>query len=140
MGGRTHSKKVISQKSHLEELITSRGHICDFYPKYHCELNFIEQYWGAAKLRYRNTPKTFDIDQMEKNVIACLDDVPDLSIQRYIFTFKFLSSSFILIYYIRYMYANRSARFIDAYSQGLSRPEAAWANRKYHGHRTLPPA
>jgi len=35
--------------------------------------------------------------------------------------------------------SNRSARFIDAYSQGLSGPEAAWANRKYHGHRTLPP-
>ena len=37
-------------------------------------------------------------------------------------------------------YANRSARFIDAYAQGLSGPEVAWANRKYHGHRTLPPA
>ena len=36
-------------------------------------------------------------------------------------------------------YANRSARFINAYSQGLSGPEAAWANRKYHGHRCLPP-
>ena len=32
-----------------------------------------------------------------------------------------------------------SARFINAYSQGLSGPEAAWANRKYHGHRCLPP-
>lgn len=82
----------ISQKSHLEELISSRGHICDFYPKYHCELNFIEQYWGAAKLRYRNTPKTFDIDQMEKNVIGCLDDVPNLLIQKYIFPFNLNSS------------------------------------------------
>ena len=36
-------------------------------------------------------------------------------------------------------YANRAARFIIAYGQGLSIPEAAWANRKYHGHRTLPP-
>jgi len=34
----------ISQKSQLEEFVTSWGHICDFYPKYHCELNFIEQY------------------------------------------------------------------------------------------------
>ena len=25
------------------------------------------------------------------------------------------------------------------YQRGLSTPEAAWANRKYHGHRTLPP-
>src|SRR5271155_3390864 len=24
----------VVQKSHLEELITSRGYICDFYPKY----------------------------------------------------------------------------------------------------------
>jgi hypothetical protein len=38
-----------SQRSQLQELIEERGHICDFYPKYHCELNFIEQYWGAAK-------------------------------------------------------------------------------------------
>ena len=60
----------VKQKSHLEEFINSRGHICDFYPKYHCELNFIEQYWGAAKYRYRSTPKTSDIDEMEKNVIA----------------------------------------------------------------------
>ncbi|TFK18795.1 hypothetical protein FA15DRAFT_602691, partial [Coprinopsis marcescibilis] len=29
--------------------------------------------------------------------------------------------------------------FINAYAQGLTGPEAAWANKKYHGHRTLPP-
>lgn len=36
----------ISQKPQLQEHIEfeSRGHLCDFYPKYHCELNFIEQY------------------------------------------------------------------------------------------------
>ncbi|CAA7261900.1 unnamed protein product [Cyclocybe aegerita] len=107
----------VNQKSCLEELITSHGHICDFYPKYHCELNFIEQYWGAAKLRYQNSPKTTDIKEMERNVLACLDDVPDVSIKRY---------------------ANRAARFINGYFQGLTGPEAVWANRKYHGHRTLP--
>jgi hypothetical protein len=36
-------------------------------------------------------------------------------------------------------YANRCARFTHAYASGLNGPEAAWANRKYHGHRTLPP-
>jgi hypothetical protein len=36
-------------------------------------------------------------------------------------------------------YVNRAARFISAYGQWLSGPEAAWADRKYHGHRTLPP-
>ena len=43
----------ISQKPMLQEHIELCGHLCDFYPKYHCELNFIEQYWGAAKLRFR---------------------------------------------------------------------------------------
>jgi hypothetical protein len=45
-----------NQKSALQELVESRGHICEFYPKYHCELNFIEMYWGAAKFLYRKTP------------------------------------------------------------------------------------
>jgi hypothetical protein len=30
------------------------------------------------------------------------------------------------------------ARFISAYLQA-HRPQAAWANQKYHNHRTLPP-
>ncbi|KXN81503.1 hypothetical protein AN958_04514 [Leucoagaricus sp. SymC.cos] len=37
-------------------------------------------------------------------------------------------------------FANWVARFISAYGQGLSGEQAAWANRKYHGHRTLPPS
>ena len=32
------------EKSHLEEYITSRGHIYDLYPRYQCKLDFIEQY------------------------------------------------------------------------------------------------
>ncbi len=27
---------------------------------------------------------------------------------------------------------------MDAYRQGLTGEQAAWANRKYHGHRVLP--
>lgn len=39
-----------------------------------------------------------------------------------------------------FRFTNRSARYISAYSQGLSGSDAAWANRRYHGHRTLPPS
>ena len=34
---------------------------------------------------------------------------------------------------------NRSACFMDSYIQGLNGAQAAWANRVYHSHRTLPP-
>ena len=40
---------------------------------------------------------------------------------------------------VSYRYANRSARFIHGYGEGLTGAQAAWANKKYHGHRTLPP-
>lgn len=72
----------VSQKSQLEEHITAWGHICNYYPKFYCELNFIEQYWGAVKFRYWSSQKTSDMDEMEQNVIACLDDVPHLQIKQ----------------------------------------------------------
>lgn len=72
----------VGQKSSLEELFESRGHICDFYPKFHCELNFIEQYWGAAKREYRLTPVTKTASEMEANVIKCLDSVQQEQITR----------------------------------------------------------
>ena len=68
-----------TQKSCLEKFITFHWHICDFYPKYHCELNFIEQYWGAAKFCYCNTTWTTNIIEMEENMIAW-DNVPLLQI------------------------------------------------------------
>jgi hypothetical protein len=42
-----------------------------------------------------------------------------------------------LIFFSRF--ANRSARFIAAYGEGLSGAQASWANKKYHSHRKLPP-
>lgn len=35
-------------------------------------------------------------------------------------------------------FADRSARFMDAYRKGLTGSQAQWANRRYHGHRVLP--
>jgi hypothetical protein len=72
----------VSQKSQLQELVESRGHLCDFYPKYHCELNFIEQYWGAAKLRFHMAGRAATINEIERKVIQCLDDVPLLHVRR----------------------------------------------------------
>ena len=66
----------MEQKSALEELIEGAGHLILFYPKFHCELNFIEQYWGNAKFRYQKTALTNNDDEMMENMKACLDVVP----------------------------------------------------------------
>ncbi|KIJ38680.1 hypothetical protein M422DRAFT_258552 [Sphaerobolus stellatus SS14] len=57
------------------------------------------------------------MDEMKANAIAALDNVPLSQIQRY---------------------ANRSAKFMDAYMKGLNGSQAVWAARKYHGHHVLP--
>jgi hypothetical protein len=71
---------------------------------------------------------------MEATVMECLDGVSVLQIQRYICTFPVRLQ---LNTWSRF--ANQSAHFIAAYGEGLSGAQAAWANKKYHGHRTLPP-
>ena len=78
-----------NHKSQLQELIELCGHLCDFYPKYHCELNFIEQYWSVAKLCFHSMKHVATMEEMEKIVVACLDDIFLLQIQRY-FIFYFL--------------------------------------------------
>ena len=37
------------QPTMLETYIQQRGHICIYYPKYHCELNPIEHVWCQSK-------------------------------------------------------------------------------------------
>lgn len=41
------------QKLALQELVENAGHIFELYPKYHCECNRIEMYWGRAKREAR---------------------------------------------------------------------------------------
>jgi hypothetical protein len=71
----------VGQKSKLQEFIESHSHLCDFYPKYHCELNFIEQYWGAAKFQYHTASRASTLKDMERIVKESLDSVPLLQIQ-----------------------------------------------------------
>ena len=123
-----------TQKPLLQEHIELRGHLCDFYPRYHCKLNFIEQYWGAAKLCFRVAGRAKTLREMEIKMLECLDAVPLEQIRRCVVVSVFAPGLKLLS-----RFANRSARFISAYRQGLSGAQAAWANKKYHGHRILPP-
>ncbi|KAL4255827.1 hypothetical protein AB1N83_013423 [Pleurotus pulmonarius] len=104
-----------NQISLLEELIRKAGHECIFLPKFHCELNPIEMYWGWCKYRYRQIPKrTFE--DAKQAALQCLNSCPTDVIRRF---------------------ANHSWRFMDAYRKGLSGNAAAWAVKKQKGHQTV---
>ncbi|KAJ7061410.1 hypothetical protein C8F01DRAFT_1057921 [Mycena amicta] len=109
----------MNQKSLLEEHCEKRGYSVIFFPKFHPELNFIEQCWGYAKRIYHMFPESTSEHDLRQNLLDSIDSVPIESMRRF---------------------ATRSSRFADAYYQGLHGAEAAWANKKYRGHRALPPS
>ncbi|RPA95417.1 hypothetical protein L873DRAFT_1698122, partial [Choiromyces venosus 120613-1] len=39
----------LKQCGKLQEELEVRGYLVAFYPKFHCEFNWIEYYWGHAK-------------------------------------------------------------------------------------------
>jgi len=92
-------------ESLLEKHCRSRGiHAVVFLPKFHCELNFIEQCWGRAKSVYRTYPPSSREEDLEANTLQSLDGIP-LQMMR--------------------KFATRSHRFMDAYNRGLNRKQAA---------------
>ncbi|KAF7303440.1 hypothetical protein MIND_00572800 [Mycena indigotica] len=105
-------------KSILEDTCSEAGVEVLFLPKFHCELNPIEMVWGYAKRIYRTKPESSKEEDLEKNTLDSLEEVPILCMRRYV---------------------NRSYRFAQGYGHlGLSGAELAWASKRYHGHRTFP--
>eukprot|EP01083_Nonionella_stella_P105386 303120_1 len=43
------------QKGMISEYLTSQNHLCDFLPKFHCELNEMELIWALMKHRFAKT-------------------------------------------------------------------------------------
>jgi transposase len=103
----------------LEEHCAKCGYKVIFIPKYHPELNFIEQCWGYAKCIYHLFPMSSLEKYLERNMLAALEAVPLESMNHF---------------------ATHSSRFADTYFHGLNSADAAWANKKYRGHQTHPPS
>jgi hypothetical protein len=100
----------------LEETLKARNHKLLFFPKFHCELNFIEMIWGYAKARLRAGCE-FNFKWLEAQLPTVLDAIP-LSF--------FRSTS---RHYFRYM---------DSYRYDLTPAARLFAMKKFRGHRMIP--
>ena len=72
----------VGVQSLLEIACEARGFRAIFFPKFHCELNFIEQCWGYSKRIYRELPASSKEADLERNVLQALDSVPLVAIHR----------------------------------------------------------
>ena len=104
------------QKGLLEETIVAAGHKIIFYPKFHCELNFIENFWGEAK---RHAHNNWDLSWkgLVETVPKSLASVSLPTIRRD---------------------AQRCFRYKDVYRKNLSSKAAENAVKKYRSHRKVP--
>ncbi|KAF7319733.1 hypothetical protein MKEN_00755500 [Mycena kentingensis (nom. inval.)] len=109
----------VNVESLIETLARDQGSCVLFLPKFHCEVNPIEQYWGHGKRLYRLNPPSSKEEDVIANALAALDSIPLDAIRKY---------------------CNRAWRFTDAYQKGLTGMQAAFAGKKYHGHRVVPPS
>ncbi len=69
-------------KSCLETKCEACGFQVIFLPKFHCELNPIEQCWGYAKCLYDINPELSWEDALEKNALDAINAIPLPSMHR----------------------------------------------------------
>lgn len=67
----------LSQKGRVQEVVEGRGHRVLFYPRFHCELNWIEYFWARVKL-YTRKNCGYDIKSLRENVPLALTWASDL--------------------------------------------------------------
>lgn len=109
------------QKSLVQEVIEAAGHLCIFLPKFHCELNFIEFFWGAVK-KYLRDRCDYTFDTLKENMPLALASVQLQTIRKW---------------------ELRTHRWIEAYRSGLSTKDAQlrvkqFSSTKYKSHRRVP--
>jgi hypothetical protein len=105
-----------AQKEWLRETVENTGHLIDYYPKFHCELNYIEMVWAYCKAKLRRSCP-YNFHDLVVKLPETLHDVP-LPFHRRALTHCF--------------------RFMSGYRRGLKGPMLDYVLKKYKGHRVVP--
>ena len=71
-----------AQKCQLQETLEAAGHQVIFYPVFHCELNFIEYFWGRAKL-YTRAHCEYSFPSLVRTVPVALEQISNQLIWKY---------------------------------------------------------
>jgi hypothetical protein len=113
----------LAQKEWLQEVVESYNDcMLDYYPKFHCEFNFIELYWGEAK-SYARRHCDYSFSGMQQTVPVALDSVSVALIRKY---------------------ARKCYRYMDVYrSKGdsgtnLTMKQVEYAMKEFKSHRSIP--
>jgi len=118
-----HQDNFQQQKSLVQETIEAAGHLCIFLPKFHCELNYIEFFWGVVK-KYLRDNCDYTFDALKRNLPHALSSVC-------LNTFR--------------LWEHRMYRSMIAYRADLGTSEAQiqvrrFSSTKYKSHRRIPDA
>lgn len=111
----------LEQKPWLHETVEKQaGFYFMLYPKYHCELNYIEMVWGYIKAYHRrNCSYSYkDLNGSDGLVKTLNERIPIEFVRRA---------------------ANHCLRYMSFYRAGLHGPELEFAVRKYRSHRAINP-
>ncbi|CAG8806893.1 3549_t:CDS:2, partial [Gigaspora margarita] len=65
----------LEQKTSIAETVKAAGHIFELYSKFHCEYNFIERFWSAAK-RIARQQCDYSYAQLQLRVPEILNNIP----------------------------------------------------------------
>jgi hypothetical protein len=101
----------------LREIVEDEGFEIVFYPKYHCELNYIEMVWAYMKSHLRKNC-TYNFNDLHTKLPDVLENQ-------------------ISIAFIRRA-ARHCYRFMSGYRMGLEGPLLDYACKKYTSHRRIP--
>jgi len=109
----------VEQKSWLEEVVRNGKHLIDFYPKFHCEFNFIERIWGFSKREVREQCD-YTWASLQVKVPATLNRISRECLD------------------VVKRFARKAARYIHAYRlKNLTFEQVQKAVKKYSSHRRI---